>query len=127
MSLQITGVINKILPIQKGVSGAGKEWQKLSFIVQTSDQYNNIYCFEVFGAEKVEDFTQRYSVNMEVEVQFNVSVNEWKEKYFTSLSAWKIDATGNNQAPTMQQASDMMEGAGFEKEQPAGDKNGLPF
>ena len=45
---KVTGKVEKILPVVKGTSKAGAEWQKLEFVVKTDDEYNNIYCFEIF-------------------------------------------------------------------------------
>ena len=90
MALEVTGKITKILELQTGTTAAGTEWKKQSFILETTEQYNNVYCFEVFGAEKVDNFLQYNKVGYNVKVDFNVNTNEWKGKYFTSLSAWKI-------------------------------------
>ena len=78
------------MEVQKGTSKAGKEWQKLTFVVETDEEYNNVYPFEVFGVEKVENFVKFNKVGQHVDVDFNVTANEWNGKYFTSLSAWKI-------------------------------------
>ena len=88
--MEVQGKITKVLDVQKGTSKEGKEWQKLTFILETTEQYNNIYAIEVFGAEKVENFTKFNKLGDEVKVDFNVSTNEWQGKYFTSLSAWKV-------------------------------------
>ena len=88
--LKVTGTITKVLELEQGTSKAGKEWKKQSFILDTKTEYNNIYCFEMFGEERVNQFNQYNKVGDEVEVSFNVSTNEWKDKYFTSLSAWKV-------------------------------------
>ena len=88
--MEVTGKITKVLEKQSGVSKAEKEWTKLSFILETSEAYNNLYCFEVFGTEKVEQFEKYNKVGQEVKVDFNVSTNEWNGKYFTSLQAWRI-------------------------------------
>lgn len=88
--MKVTGTITKILDTTEGVSAADKEWKKTAFILETSEEYNNVYCFEVFGAEKVDNFLKFNKVGQDVDVDFNVSTNEWKGKYFTSLQAWKI-------------------------------------
>ena len=89
-NFETSGKLEKFLPVESGTSKAGKEWKKQSFIVKTEDEYNNTYCFEVFGDEKVEQFVKFNRVGQNVDVDFNVKTNEWKGKYFTSLSAWKI-------------------------------------
>ena len=88
--MKITAKITKILEVQKGESKEGKEWQKVSFVATTDESYNNLYCFEVFGVEKVENFLKFNKVNDIVSVEFNVSTNEWQGKYYTSLQAWLI-------------------------------------
>ena len=105
MSLEITGKIEKFLDVQKGTSKAGKEWEKQSFIVKTEEEYNNLYCFEVFGNEKVANLTKYQKVGDIVKVTFNVSTNEWKDKYFTSLAAWRIEKASEvvNDVPTVEQ------------------------
>ena len=87
---KVTGKVEKILPVVKGTSKAGAEWQKLEFVVKTDDEYNNIYCFDIFGQEKVEAFNKYTKLNDMVDVKFNVKSNEWKDKYFTSLAAWSV-------------------------------------
>lgn len=104
--LRITGKITKVLPLESGQTKAGTDWQKQSFIVTTDAQYNNIYCFEVFGNEKVENFNKYNKVNDNVTVEFNVNCNEYNNKFYTTLSAWKISKTDVNNvtvnAPTFQ-------------------------
>lgn len=94
--MKVTGKIENILETQKGTSKAGKEWKKTSFVVKTDDEYNNLYCFDVFGDEKVNNFLQYNSKGDVVDVDFNVKTNEWKGKYFTSLDAWKIFKADNS-------------------------------
>jgi len=88
--MQVTGKITKVLDIQSGTSKAGKEWEKVSFLIETEDEYNNLYCFDIFGSEKVDKFTKYNKIGDDVDVEFNVKCNEWNGKYFTSLDAWKI-------------------------------------
>ena len=50
--------ITKVLDTQSGTSKAGKEWSKLTFVGETDEEYNNLYAFELFGKEKVENFNK---------------------------------------------------------------------
>lgn len=88
--MKVTGKITKVLDVQSGTSKDGKEWQKQLFLVDNNEKYNNIFCFEIFGSEKVENFAKYNKLGDTVEVEFNVSTNEWQGKYFTSLQAWLI-------------------------------------
>jgi len=94
--MKVTGKIENILETQTGTSKTGKEWKKTSFVVKTDDEYNNLYCFEIFGDEKVNNFLQYNSKGDVVDVDFNVKTNEWKGKYFTSLDAWKVFKSDNS-------------------------------
>ena len=98
--MKVTGKITKVLDTQKGTSAAGKEWQKLSFTLETTEDYNNLYCFDVFGDEKVEQFLKFNKVGQDVDVSFNVQTNEYKGKYYTSLQSWKIFKAEAGEAAT---------------------------
>ena len=118
--LEKTGTIKEILPIQKGVSKAGKDYQKQDFAIDTNAEYNNIVSFGVFGEDKIKDLIAPLKVGDVVTVAFNVSSNRWapegKEvKYFTSLDAWKIfKADGTTATPPSDTPS-------------AADEDDLPF
>jgi len=118
MSFKVTGKIKKVLDKQEGVSKAKKEWVKQSFVVSNNDGYEGkevVYCFEIFGAEKVDKFNQFQKVGDDVDVNFSISTNEWTDpktkevKYFTSLSAYgvfKVDST-STQAPSFEEAPNL--------------------
>lgn len=99
--LTITGTIQKFLSPESGVAKtSGNEWHKQSFIVVNNDGYEGkeqLFCFEVFGQEKVENLTKFQKVGDEVKVQFNISINEWKDRYFTSLGAWRIEKVAQDE------------------------------
>lgn len=107
--MEVTGTITKVLPIIKGQKKDGTgEWQKMSFVLDNNEKYNNIFCFEIFGDEKVENFNKYNKVGSVVKVDFNVKTNEWEGKYFTSLQAWKVfkaEATEQPQEPQFETLS----------------------
>jgi len=97
MSLEVTWKLIKFLEVQTGLSSATNEtWSKQQFIVKSEEEYNNLYCFEVFGNEKVENLTKYQKEGDNVTVEFNVKTNEYKGKYYTSLSAWKISKANSH-------------------------------
>jgi len=97
--LKVTGIIKKILPVETGVSKADKEWKKQGFILDTGAQYNPEICFNVFGAEKVENLTKYNKEGDSVEVHFNVSSREYEGKYFHNVDAWRIEKVGATNTP----------------------------
>jgi hypothetical protein len=90
VSGKITKILDKVTGHKKDASGT---WEKQNFVLETDEKYNNIYCFEIFGAEKVFNFNQENAIGSPVTVQFNIKTNEYKGKYYTSLQAWKIGST----------------------------------
>jgi len=89
MDLEIKGTLTKIGETVEGTGKDGKPWQKLTYTVETDQTYNNLYAFEVFSQDKVEQFKKYNNVGDKVSVKFNVSTNEWKGKYYTTLQSWK--------------------------------------
>ena len=94
--MKVTGKIENILDTKTGTTKAGKDWKKTSFLVKTDEEYNNLYCFDIFGVEKVDKFLQYNSKGDVVDVEFNVITNEWKGSYYTALSAWKVFKADSN-------------------------------
>ena len=89
MDLEIKGTLTKIGETETGTGKDGTPWQKLTYLVTTDQTYNNLYAFEVFSQDKVEQFKKYNVVGTKVSVKFNVSTNEWKGKYFTTLQSWR--------------------------------------
>ena len=45
--MEITGKITKVNETISGTTAAGSEWKKLFFLVETTEKYNNLYCFNI--------------------------------------------------------------------------------
>ena len=93
MDFKLSGTIDKIAEVIKGESQAGKAWQKVTFSIKNNDGYEGaeqVFAFEIFGEDKVEKFIQYNKVGKAVDVSFNIRTNEYKEKFYTTLQAWKV-------------------------------------
>ena len=102
MSYKESGIIKTVGGVESGTSQAGKEWKKIVFVIANNGGYEGreqLFAFEVFGAEKVDNFLKFNKVGDAVDVDFNISTNEWKGKYFTSLGAWKVFKQGVSTPP----------------------------
>ena len=102
MSLKIEGKIVAILPIEKGVSKAGKEWQKMNFVIDTGAQFNPNVCFQIFGSERIGEFLATNKEGYSVTVHFNVSSREFNGKYYHNLDAWKVEQVDSLANETVQ-------------------------
>lgn len=86
MSLQLNGTIKLIGEKQVFDSG----FKKVEFVLTTNDEkYPQDVKFEIVQ-DKVDDFLKYNKVGSVVDVDFNVRGNEYKEKYYVSLTAWKV-------------------------------------
>jgi hypothetical protein len=104
--LKTKGTITKILPVESGKTKDGKEWSKLTFVLDTKAQYNPLIAFTVFGAEKIENFNKDNKEGQEVEVSFNVSSREYEGKWYNSIDAWKVFAVTAESVPAGLNESD---------------------
>ncbi len=91
--MEVTGKLIKKLDIQKGTSKAGKEWQKMSFVIEIDSKYNNQICFDLFGEDKIAMLDQE--IGSELKVYFNLSSREFNGRYYTQAQAWKIESQNN--------------------------------
>lgn len=103
MGYKVKGKLVSISPIES--VGQGK---KLSFRIDTGEQYSNIIEFELYkGSDHVshvEKFGDYNKLGDNVEVEFNLKTYNWKpeadNKIFTSLSCWKVEKIGATTEPT---------------------------
>lgn len=115
--MKVTGKITTIKEVEKGTTKADKGWSKVSFLLETDETYNNLYCFNIFSmddAEKnnVENFTKFNKVGQSVDVEFNVKTTEWNGKHFTELAAWKVlKAEEEREIPQMEGTKEALDDA----------------
>tara|TARA_R110000782_G_scaffold3171_4_gene11781 strand:- start:3667 stop:4005 length:339 start_codon:yes stop_codon:yes gene_type:complete len=96
MSLQLTGTIKLIGEVQTFDSG----FKKVEFVLTTNDEkYPQDVKFDI-SQDKVDDFLKYNKVGSSVDVSFNVRGNEYKDKYYVNLSAWKVFKADANKSAT---------------------------
>ena len=126
MALELEGRITRKLPVQQGTSARGA-WAKQEFIFEYQEgNYPTQVCMNVWGDDKVKDL-ERYQVGDKVKIAFNLSSREYNGRWYTDVSAWRIEPAGaqpqsDNQAPV--QSAPMP----VEEDLPAGfDDGDMPF
>ena len=98
--MNIIGKIIEVLPEQSGTSARG-EWLKRGFILETTDQYPKKVAIDVFKQDV--QFVMGQSVNVSV----NVESREFNSKWYTNITAWKIEAgTPSTSVPTAPSVED---------------------
>ena len=95
MALEITGKLLQKLPEQSGTSKSGKGWVKQHFIIETTeDKFPKKIALSVFG-EKV-DMLRNVPDGSNVKCSINIESREWQGKWFTDVSAWRIEVASGS-------------------------------
>ena len=89
-ALSIKGLLVKKNNTENIENKEGKKWLKQTFLIQTSAEYNNQICFQLFGEEKVK-LLEAYNEGDQIEVFFNISSREYNNRYYHNIDAWKIN------------------------------------
>lgn len=111
--MELKATIIQVLPVERGVSKAGKEWQKATVIAQYGDaKYPKKVALDNFkDAEKF----AAIPVGAEVCFFIDVESREFNGRWYTSVTCYKWDVLGGVEKPQPTPPS----------EPPADD--GLPF
>lgn len=100
--MEIQGVIIKRLPRRQGTSArTGKTWEVQEYVLQTREQYPKSVLFQVFGADKIDNF--HIQEGEFVKISFDIIAKEWNDRWFNTITAYKVERPeGEQQAPTNQ-------------------------
>jgi len=108
--LKVIGKIISISDIQTFQAGS----QKITFRIDTGEEYNNIVEFELFKSkdyvEHIKKFNEYNKIGDRVEVTFSIKTNHYqsngKDSVFTSLSCWRVDKLDSQTQPQETQQED---------------------
>lgn len=88
MSLELSGKVVKLMPVQRGESQRGP-WQKQELIIETVEQYPKQVAITCWG-DKVDE-VQSLQAGTQIKVGINIESREYNERWYTDVRAWKID------------------------------------
>jgi len=105
--MEITGKIIVALPLQSGVSKNGNEWKKQEYVLETHDQYPKKICFQIFGADRINQTA--ILPGEELKVSIDIDSHEYQGRWFNSISAWKVERVdaGQTSGPTTPVSAEM--------------------
>ena len=87
--MDFTGKIIFALPAKSGLKKNGESWESQEYVIENHDQYPKKMCFEVFGAEKIDQFA--IQLGEELTVSFDIDARQWQDRWFNSIRAWKVE------------------------------------
>ena len=95
MELKIVGTIEKLMPISKGVSAAGREWVKQDIVMSmTNGQFVKHLAATVMGQERIDNFKLRVGDN--ITAYLDVDAKEYNGRWYNSINIWKVERVGAN-------------------------------
>ena len=135
--MEITGKIIAVLPPKQGVSqSTGNAWMCQDYVLETQEMYPKKVCFNVFGAEKIQEMNIQLGETLTVSLEINA--NEYQGKWFNQVRGWKVvrvPAQGQQQAQVPPQGCQVVypdrqpaqAPAQPQGQAPAQQNDGLPF
>jgi len=83
--MNIKGKVIKVEPVQTFPSG----FQKSVFVIETDEKYPQKIPFELHKERC--DIITAADVGKAVDVHFNIKGNEYNDKFYVALTAWKVE------------------------------------
>ena len=99
---ELEGSIKKVFEMQTFNSG----FTKREFVVTTDEKYPQDIKFEVVKDKC--SLLDAYGENDRVKVSFNIRGNEYKERFYVNLQAWKIEGSDSAGGSAMEPPADVM-------------------
>ncbi len=86
--MEVKGRIFKVMDPLTGESTRG-QWKKQEFVIETIEQFPKKVCFTVWN-----DKIALSSINADqiITIHFNAESREYNGRWYTDLSAWKMDS-----------------------------------
>ena len=101
--MDVVGKIIAALPPKSGTSqSTGKPWQVNAYVLQTNEQTPKNIAFDVFGAERVEQYNLK--VGDMVTVTIDIDAHEYNGRWYNQIRAWNVVNHASAQQPAAQQA-----------------------
>lgn len=100
--MDVVGKIIAALPPKSGTSQSTvKPWQVNAYVLQTNEQTPKNIAFDVFGAERVEQYNLK--VGDMVTVSIDIDAHEYNGRWYNQIRAWNVVNHASAQQPTAQQ------------------------
>lgn len=86
------GKIVSIGEVVKGLTKAGKEWNKSEFVIETTgSKYPKLICFTLMNQEQL----LNHKVGGEVEVEFSVDSRDFNGRWYHNINAFSLSKAHN--------------------------------
>ena len=96
-SLDLSGKVIQILPMESGEGRTGQQWKKQYFVIEYMDgNYPKKVCIMLWGDKT--DILKTVQPGTDVKVSFNVESREYNGRWYTDIKAWRVESMGSGAA-----------------------------
>ena len=81
---------------QETIKNDNGEWLKMTFVIEQTGDFKNIYQFEIFGEESINLHKNAIKEGRVVDVDFYIKCREYKGRYYNTLVAKEVRYTNVN-------------------------------
>ena len=99
--MEIRGKVIQKFGLESGTTKTGKDYKKQHILIETIETYPKKVFIEFFGA-KVDELSNVYP-GATVTVSINIESRAWNDKWFTTVSGWKVAMESAAAAPQQAQ------------------------
>lgn len=101
--METKGNLLKKYPVKSGVGKNGKNWSSCAFLIETEETYPRKIFIETMSPSVIEAL-ENYQTGFTMTVSINIESREYNERWYNTVSAWKIQGDESNKASS--QSSD---------------------
>ena len=95
MEIKVVGTVEKLMPISKGVSAAGREWVKQDIVMSMANgQFVKHLAATVMGQERIDNFKLRVGDN--IVAYLDIDAREYNSRWYNSINIWRVERVGSN-------------------------------
>lgn len=124
-SLELSGKVIQILPMESGEGRTGQQWKKQYFVIEYMDgNYPKKVCIMLWGDKT--DILKSIQPGSDVKVSFNVESREYNGRWYTDIKAWRVESMGSGAAAAPRHQEPEMASGSFDGGN-SGTNNDLPF
>jgi hypothetical protein len=88
--MEIKGTLVAILPLESGITKAGKDWQKLTIIIEFNEgNYQKKLALSATKEELIKTL-QNLKQGDSITASINLESREFNGKWFNSVNVWKV-------------------------------------
>jgi len=88
--MEIKGQVVAILPLESGITKAGKDWQKLTIVIEFSEgNYQKKLALSATKEELIKTL-KNLKQGDSITASINLESREFNGKWFNSINVWKV-------------------------------------